>query len=1142
MRIKIKHLIRGLMFLMFVGFLLLDSQTLLAANASDSVLTGHTGWTFVDGNGIGGLNKDTAQTALNPSLVGFDNALYAAWHETNGAANQIRVKKYDGASWTSVDGDGADGLNKDPAMNAQNPNLAVYNNELYAIWNEQSSSLKYQIRVKKYDGSSWASVDGDGDNGLNKNTAKNGGYPTLVVYNNALYAAWHESHGAVFQIRVKKYDGVSWTFVDGNNDDGLNKVPTKVGKNPSLAIWNNALYTAWYEIGASIGQIRVKKYEGTNWTFVDGDGADGLNRDPAMNAQNPSLAMYNNELYAAWYESNGSANQIRVKKYDGSSWSFIDGNGLAGLNKDFAKDARNPSLAVLDDALYVSWYESNESVSHIRVKKYDGSSWAFVDGNGTIGLNKDVGMETRNPRLTVFNDALYTIWFEFNGTADQIRVAKYNPAIPVTNASAPNIDVQPQDQTINAGGAAELTITASGGVSINYQWYSNTENNNSSGTAIAGATGNTYSAPANIPGTTYYYCVVTNTDNDATGNKTATVSSNTARVVVNTWQPPVIYTNAEAPVINVQPEDKTVNAGDSAELSLSASGVILSYQWYSNNENRNSGGTPIGGADGASYPAPTGTGGTTYYYCIVTNTDYSKTGSQTATNTSNVVRVTVNALTYAEAPVIITQPEGKAVNAGENAELLLSAGGVELSYQWYSSNENSNDGGTPISGATGAIYAASTAIPGTTYYYCIVTNTDNSKTGSQTATNTSNVVGVTIYALTHAEAPVIITQPEDKNVYLGEITDLSLSARGVELSYQWYSNNENSNSRGVPISGAADAIYAASTAIPGTTYYYCIITNTDSSKTGNQTAATTSNVVKVTVILKDAEKPVITIQPEDKTVNIGENTDLSLTASGKELSYQWYSHTENHNNGGTAIAGADGNTYTILTTATGTTYYYCVVTNTDNSKIGVKTAAITSKVVQVTVKALAPGAPANITAVSRNRQAMVSFSPPADNGGSPITGYIVTSHPGDITAIGTGTSIMVTGLTNGIIYTFTVQAVNEVGMSRESTASNAVTPHLGSDESNPGGGGSSLTITPAVPAAIKDPEENPFKVLVNGQLITAAVVNTATVDNQTVAVMVLEDEKIGEIIDQQDNNAVVTLSINSGTDIEIFQLNGQTIK
>ncbi|MEN6347870.1 MAG: S-layer homology domain-containing protein, partial [Syntrophomonas sp.] len=42
--------------------------------------------------------------------------------------------------------------------------------------------------------------------------------------------------------------------------------------------------------------------------------------------------------------------------------------------------------------------------------------------------------------------------------------------------------------------------------------------------------------------------------------------------------------------------------------------------------------------------------------------------------------------------------------------------------------------------------------------------------------------------------------------------------------------------------------------------------------------------------------------------------------------------------------------------------------------------------------------------------------------------------------------------------------------------------------------------------------------------------------------MVLEDEKIGEIIDQQDNNAVVTLSINSGTDIEIFQLNGQTIK
>ena len=71
----------------------------------------------------------------------------------------------------------------------------------------------------------------------------------------------------------------------------------------------------------------------------------------------------------------------------------------------------------------------------------------------------------------------------------------------------------------------------------------------------------------------------------------------------------------------------------------------LSYQWYSNTTNSNSGGTAINGALNASYAAPTATAGTTYYYVAVTNTNSSVTGSQTATATSSAVLVTVNALT-----------------------------------------------------------------------------------------------------------------------------------------------------------------------------------------------------------------------------------------------------------------------------------------------------------------------------------------------------------------------------------------------------------------------------------------------------------------------------------------------------------------
>jgi len=44
------------------------------------------------------------------------------------------------------------------------------------------------------------------------------------------------------------------------------------------------------------------------------------------NAINPKMQNFNTEIYAAWSETNAdNRTQIRVKSYDGSSWSFVDG-------------------------------------------------------------------------------------------------------------------------------------------------------------------------------------------------------------------------------------------------------------------------------------------------------------------------------------------------------------------------------------------------------------------------------------------------------------------------------------------------------------------------------------------------------------------------------------------------------------------------------------------------------------------------------------------------------------------------------------------------------------------------------------------------------------------------------------------------
>jgi hypothetical protein len=93
--------------------------------------------------------------------------------------------------------------------------------------------------------------------------------------------------------------------------------------------------------------------------------------------------------------------------------------------------------------------------------------------------------------------------------------------------------------------------------------------------------------------------------------------------------------------------------------------------------------------------------------------------------------------------------------------------------------------------------------------------------------------------------------------------------------------------------------------------------------------------------------------------------------------------------------------------------------------------------------ATAPGAPTSVTATGGNAQAMVSFTAPANNGGSAITGYTVKSIPAGGTDSNAGSNALthtITGLTNGTSYTFTVHAINAIGNSAESAASNAVTP------------------------------------------------------------------------------------------------------
>jgi hypothetical protein len=92
-----------------------------------------------------------------------------------------------------------------------------------------------------------------------------------------------------------------------------------------------------------------------------------------------------------------------------------------------------------------------------------------------------------------------------------------------------------------------------------------------------------------------------------------------------------------------------------------------------------------------------------------------------------------------------------------------------------------------------------------------------------------------------------------------------------------------------------------------------------------------------------------------------------------------------------------------------------------------------------------PGAPTGVSALAGDAQCTVSWAAPANTGNSTIDQYVVTTTgtgaPGPITVPGTTTSTVVSPLTNGNSYTFTVHAHTAAGFTGpESTASSPCSP------------------------------------------------------------------------------------------------------
>ena len=339
----------------------------------------------------------------------------------------------------------------------------------------------------------------------------------------------------------------------------------------------------------------------------------------------------------------------------------------------------------------------------------------------------------------------------------------------------PTITAQPGNQTVAVGQTATFTVAATGSGTLIYQWRKN-------GTAISGATSASYTTPATAGSDNGSSFTVTVTG--STGN----ITSNSATLTVNA-----------PPAITSQPANQTVNSGQAATFTVTASGTAtLTYQWSKN-------GSVIGGATSASYTTP-----------VTSASDSGSSFAVTVTNGSGSITSNTATLTVNVVPTITSQPVSQTVAAGQTATFSVSAtGSGTLTYQWKKN-------GTAIGGATSPSYTTPATSASDSGALFTVTVTGTSGITSNAATLTVNV------------PPSITAQPVNKNVMSGQTATFNVTASGTAtLTYQWSKN-------GSAIGGATSASYTtpATGSSDNGAQFTVTVTNAAGSATSNAATLT----------------------------------------------------------------------------------------------------------------------------------------------------------------------------------------------------------------------------------------------------------------------------------------------------------------
>lgn len=344
-----------------------------------------------------GLRVAPTGISTSPSLaLDATNTPTVAWKDSNGSTQSISVKKWDGSSWATL----ANTLNIKATNITDFPSLALdTNGHPVVAWEEVVGTFRSDIYVKRFVTNGWRPLG----RALDINVADDAFHSSIARKNNDLPVVVWQEMGNIY---AKEWTGSAWTRLG-------NKLNTNSGNSPVIAMRSDDKpVVAWNENG---NQVHVKFWNGSSWQ------SQGVISDRSVQSFALAVGSGNNPIVAySTFGPDGEATNVYVKRWNGTAWVGMNGSStVTPLDVDLSRNADVPALAVDSTGKpAVAWLEFAVGIQSIYVKQWNGTSW----------VERGANLETfpaNNPSIDIDSTGKPVVAWEervFDGVSTSINI------------------------------------------------------------------------------------------------------------------------------------------------------------------------------------------------------------------------------------------------------------------------------------------------------------------------------------------------------------------------------------------------------------------------------------------------------------------------------------------------------------------------------------------------------------------------------------------------------------------------------------------------------------------------------------------------------------------------------------------------